>query len=269
MILTCPKCSKRYTVSDAAVGTTGRKVRCAGCGHVWFQMPDTSVPSPELETIVHDRDEDGFERRPVFPSGPIEDDFEPPPKPKKAKKPRAPRQPMSKGVMAAWAVLALAVAGIGAGGVVARDAVVAAWPKMAVVYDTIGLMPEPPGTGLELRNVRSQQHLDNGTLVLVVEGQVVNTSTEQRRVPKLRAVSLNAEQHPVKAWGIDPSATVLLPGEIATFQSTQHNPGTVAQVLVTFTGGGPLADVPEGSAATHGHEEAKPAANGGHAPAKH
>lgn len=274
MILTCPKCSKRYTVSDAAVGTTGRKVRCAGCGHVWFQMPDApSASAPDQETVLH-RDEDTFERarRPVFSSEPEDEDFAPPPRPKKVAKPRRPRQPMSKAAMAGWAVLVLAVAGIGAGAVLARDSVVAAWPRMAVVYETVGLPLEPPGTGLELQNVRSQQHMENGAMVLVVEGQVVNTSTEQRRVPRLRAVSLNAEQHPVKAWSLDASAITLLPGEIATFQSTQHNPAGVAQVLVTFAGGGgPLADVPEEkdkpAAAAHG--EAKPAEKTAPAPAKH
>ncbi|MCW2246409.1 putative Zn finger-like uncharacterized protein [Azospirillum fermentarium] len=284
MILTCPKCSKRYTVSDAAVGTAGRKVRCAGCGHVWFQTPE-APPAPEPPPLFHDDDDEPFGRRPVIPSD-MEDepDFAPPPRLKKPAKPRRPRRPMSKGAMAAWAALVLAVAGIGAGAVLARDAVVTAWPKMAVLYDTVGLPLEPPGAGLELQNVRSQQHMENGALVLVVEGQVVNASTEQRKVPKLRAVSLNAEQHPVKAWSLDASAVTLLPGEIATFQSTQHNPGAVAQVLVTFAGGGgPLADVPEDRPAAekpHAPEPAKhepkhetkpapAAASGGHAPAKH
>lgn len=287
MILTCPKCTKRYTVSDAAVGTTGRKVRCASCGHVWFQMPETPH-APEPRPVFHDDDDEPFARRPIIPSD-VEDepDFTPPPRAKKAAKPRRSRQPMSKGAMAAWAALALAVVGLGAGAVLARDAVVTAWPRMAVLYDTVGLPLEPPGAGLELQNVRSQQHMENGALVLVVEGQVVNASTEQRKVPRLRAVSLNAEQHPVKAWSVDASAVTLLPGEIATFQSTQHNPGAVAQVLVTFAGGGgPLADVPEDKPAAEKphatesdkHEskpapkhEAKPApaASGGHAPAKH
>lgn len=40
-IITCPACSRRYAVKADAISGTGRKVRCAGCGHVWVARPDT------------------------------------------------------------------------------------------------------------------------------------------------------------------------------------------------------------------------------------
>lgn len=40
MIITCPACSARFNVADHLIGTTGRVVRCAKCGHKWHQMPE-------------------------------------------------------------------------------------------------------------------------------------------------------------------------------------------------------------------------------------
>jgi len=46
MILTCIKCGTSYSVADTAFGSEGRTVRCAKCGHTWFQA---FVPPPPQE----------------------------------------------------------------------------------------------------------------------------------------------------------------------------------------------------------------------------
>jgi predicted Zn finger-like uncharacterized protein len=45
MILTCSKCSTQFTVSAAALGTAGRKVKCSKCAHTWHQAPEAATPS--------------------------------------------------------------------------------------------------------------------------------------------------------------------------------------------------------------------------------
>lgn len=229
MIITCPNCSTRYTVGDSAMPAKGRKVRCASCGHVWHQGPAS----------------DGTERRPL-----VDDPFAnaiaaaatpaPRPAPQPAYAPPEPRRPARKGgrgTAVAWGVFATLLAGVLAGGYLARAEIVRLWPPAALLYETVGLPVDLPGAGLQLQNVRSEQRVDGGATVLLVEGQIVNVSDAQRPVPKVRAVSLGFDRKPVQVWTIDASSAKLLPGEIATFSSTRPDPGAVAEVMVTFEGG--------------------------------
>ncbi len=48
MILTCPNCKTAFSIPDGALGTDGRKVRCARCENRWFAKPEDiqDVPPP-------------------------------------------------------------------------------------------------------------------------------------------------------------------------------------------------------------------------------
>lgn len=39
MKITCPSCETNFSVPEAALGTRGRTLRCARCGHKWHQLP--------------------------------------------------------------------------------------------------------------------------------------------------------------------------------------------------------------------------------------
>lgn len=42
MIVRCPNCATGFALPEAELGQTGRKVRCAACGHVWLQRTETA-----------------------------------------------------------------------------------------------------------------------------------------------------------------------------------------------------------------------------------
>ena len=39
MRIQCPNCETSYQLADGALGSVGRKVRCARCGTVWHASP--------------------------------------------------------------------------------------------------------------------------------------------------------------------------------------------------------------------------------------
>jgi len=49
MIVTCPSCETHFTVPEAALGTRGRVLRCARCGHKWHQVPAIAEDEIPLE----------------------------------------------------------------------------------------------------------------------------------------------------------------------------------------------------------------------------
>lgn len=59
MILTCPSCSTRYLVAAESIGSSGRDVRCANCGHVWFESPPPAQALEEaMDLHVHMPDQE-------------------------------------------------------------------------------------------------------------------------------------------------------------------------------------------------------------------
>jgi len=138
---------------------------------------------------------------------------------------------------ARWIGFAAIVGGTATFLVAGRDTVVNLWPASARLYEALGLPVEPPGAGLQLQSVKSEQRVDDGTVMLVVEGQILNASDIERQVPPLLAVSIGPDHQPVHKWRIPVTQSHLAPGAIATFHSVERDPGVVSEVAVTFGGG--------------------------------
>lgn len=224
MIITCPACATRYTLADSAVGPQGRKVRCAKCGHMWWQSPEEEEPffHPDEVTEFH----------PVPPPPP------PPPPKRAAAAARTPEAPGARRrALIGWGGFVAVLAVIGAAGYFGRATIVRLWSPAALFYETVGLPVEPPGAGLELQNLRSEQKTEDGKPVLMVDGQIVNVSEALRTVPALRVTALGADRQPLKSWTVEPVPSQILPGEIATFRDAQPGAAGVLEVMITFEGG--------------------------------
>ena len=214
MILNCPSCSTRYLIDPMVLTTRGRQVRCARCGESWYQPPPEDMPKP---------------LPPQIPAEPL---------PRHANLP-AIRQPARRSAAPAWIVLILAFAGLGAGGYFARDSIIEAWPKTAYLYEIFDLDPGEPWEGLELRNVQTSNTMDGDLSVIVVTGQVVNTSDHDIDVPELKARILDRDLQELVSWTIVTEQAQLAPGETTTFEGrSSERPKDADSLVVVFEGAG-------------------------------
>jgi predicted Zn finger-like uncharacterized protein len=167
MILTCPQCSTRYHVDPASVGTTGRMVRCAHCSHRWLAKPPADAPKViELTPVT-------AEATPrMWPVA-------------------APDKVPSAGSasLVGWLVGVLIVL-IVASAVIGRNEIVAGFPASAPIYQKLGL-PVTERLGLQFEGVTSKRIDERGVAVLVVEGDIVNVSEQDRSVPSIRVTLLD------------------------------------------------------------------------------
>ena len=201
MIVRCSNCETRYLVDPAALGETGRRVRCTNCGHVWHQ------------TSVADAPEASGSAAPPVP-------LDRPP------------------AWAAWAAAALFVIAALAGLALARNAIVTSWPGTVSIYDAVGLpIQAPQAKGLRIVDVQSERVKDGDRIILLVRGLVENTAEKGRRLPPLRAVLADEAGAALHQWPVAALTRVLDGGQSTAFESWLEDPPEgAARLSVDFVG---------------------------------
>lgn len=239
MIITCPSCSSRYKVDPAKFGDGGRKVRCSNCDHVWRVLPPDDLPrrltaEPSLSSAgAQNSAMETGSGRPGRAGRRTEAVARP------ASSGRPGQKATGRRSRAGWVALVVFMAALVAGVVLGREAVVQAWPPAARLYSALGLQPALPGAGLDIRITSHDRTVVDDRPVLVVRGEVTNTTGDVVTVPKLEAVLRDGEGARLRAWTFAAAQTRLLPGETAPFSTQIEEPPSGAAALnIDFVGGG-------------------------------
>lgn len=237
MEIACPNCAKRFRVPEEKLGPSGRKVRCAGCGNVWFQQPAAAAApggpaaplpeEPESDSAAGrwppapHREEPGYDRPPIF-DGPhfgephrfelsSDADYD-----------RAPRRRSRLGLILGWLLLVLVVAVLVGGGWYYRDRVVETVPELQQIYDLLGVPLDAGHPGVVLEDLTTQVSMLDGSRVMTITGEVGNISDQAREVPPLVATVTDGTGAVLLEWRFEAGRSVLDPGETVTFETRRE-----------------------------------------------
>jgi predicted Zn finger-like uncharacterized protein len=236
MILTCPSCRTRYQTDSTHFVAPGRNVRCAKCGHVWFQAaptPDAELdPEPVMTPVApaHGPSVAPVAQAAAFEgssaqlgAGPaVEDSISAPAETRRYSGARVAQS-------AGWTALIVLIAAIGWASVQYRQTIASLWPQSASLYAAVGLPVNV--RGIQLTNISYQQEYQDGQPVLSVTGKVVNVSNRELPVPEIRVVLLDDAKHELYHWNFDAGIPTLKPGGESTFVTRLSSPPPEARNL--------------------------------------
>lgn len=246
MILDCPKCHAKYNIADSAIPAVGRNVRCASCGHYWFQKSPTSlVLKPEIGA---DNSRMKFEEENGNPKAP------PPRFGNAEKKPHelVREKAFTKAkflhyaaISSAWFVAFAILTGGILYSVTNRETIVKKWPNSASFFAMLGARANT--YGLEITKVQVRAGQDTQGQRLVIAGVIKSTSYVAKPVPYLRISLVDEKNKKVASWLADPGITVITPMAEQPFESIRRPiPQGNLRAIVTFND--PPRDLPNGQA---------------------
>ena len=239
MILICPACSTRYLVPDAAIGASGRQVRCASCRHSWYQDGPKPEPGAATEDLFRDPPPPAAEPAASEPVGPPAVEPAPPvaepapPEPGPAAEPppsegealhdppamgslsqdivvHRPRRGIGRLLTIILVVLALLL-------LAAVGAVIAVGPDK--LGERLGLVPAPVPLVIEMTRKPDRRETASGNELLSVTGRIINPTDVPQKVGDIRAELRDSTGKVVYNWTITRPVPVLAPGASAEFDS--------------------------------------------------
>lgn len=123
-----------------------------------------------------------------------------------------------------WMAFASAFVAVVAGAVLLADYIVDIWPPAKRLYAMVDLPLASPADGLEIRDIRARYEASPGGPRLIIEGDIVNLSTDVKAVPLLRVALHDEKKEVLTDWVFAATDVNMIPNEIVTFRTSRETP---------------------------------------------
>lgn len=212
MILTCPNCEVKFTVSDEAIGASGRKVRCTKCKYIWFQTLEVDPDNPVVvdNPIIHEAEN-------------IEETIQEELPPEVTEIKQSKKSPVYiKLALAASFILFVFVFSVVNSNKTPSG--------MRWYYSALGIHND---IGISLYNISAENVTEGSKQDLLIKGRIVNESTVEKAIPNLRITLIGEGRETVRKFMLDSHDTALAPGEGVDFENRIPKvPDNVSSVIM-------------------------------------
>ncbi len=222
MKLVCPECSTEFDVPDGMLGARGKRVRCASCRHIWFQVPVQEDAPGNFKRM-----EESVAVEPIPASlHPDMNELTPPPTPKKP----------SVLHDINWRYLTLMVAGfvlgcLVLGGLLAGLALSGIASDFFISRNIIKPYIDP----LKIIGVSVIESKRANEDLTMISGRLVNSSSEVQILPPLDFIPVDADGIAAEGLRIKSNKTTLNPQESMEFKAQLQGvapPGGQIRVVI-------------------------------------
>ncbi len=219
MIVSCPSCTTRYDLGHQA-RDDALTLTCRRCGHHWKEYPVLDVvpvsSSRSLQVIEHEPEPDLDVAHLVEAA-------------KSARIQYATKRALRFKKLGGWASLGVCALLPFIFALVAPEATVMAAPMTAKFYQKLGWTVNI--YGLDIRRVEQQNKNIDGQHILMVKGEISNSTNDVRKIPSLRFVLNDADGKELYSWTLDTTSRPLRPGETTAFSTRIAAPPELANNL--------------------------------------
>lgn len=161
------------------------------------------VPSRAIARVIDHRDEPSFDVQHLMEAArSAQEDF------------AAKRKAKVKRLIG-WLSLGVFVLAPIAAAAMMPETVVSAAPISIKAYEKLGY--EVNIYGLDIRHIEQEHKIINGARVLMIKGEISNSTTDIRKIPWLRFGLQDDSAKELYSWTLDTSSRPLRPGETTSF----------------------------------------------------